>query len=693
MDYHKQSRRGTITVFTALIMAGIIFLDSVLIQGAMLYTARANLDYKLTLAGRSLLASYDRILYADYGLVACLEQEDAVITANRFFEGARDSLTQEMDSLVDKARGFRPGDYLILRPLQGQAGAFTVSYEDRLGDINVLQENIKSLMIYQTPANLLEYLLEAVDLIESAQISGEGERLYEEAGTLLEELSQTADKLYRAVEGWSPHDFACVNGFDDLTARQVTLGTLRVNALLLEGLSREQIWETESRTVLQAVWTGCENLLADFETYREFNRKALSYLAETRVIRRQTESKIQEIRRWISEQPLKTETDTDGSYVGLLEERVDELRSILQKTAYTNVEKRLNANISALDGGIENLKELYAYLKRWMDGDTDGELFDGRYVRSVAETAASVSPDCSISVYIGSQNADPLLLQADFRQEAERVKNELPDSVASSFSGLQTVIPELYQTLPSVTGFGGAAVLDDDSLLKSVLIDDYILTFFNNSGPDGRIARYACLRAETEYVLNGGASDEENISDTVLKLLALRSALNLLHILFDSEKMELAKAVGGALAGALSCGMAEPLFTSLVIMAWASCEADLDIKALQKGEEVPLLKTKATWKLGIPGLMESGSCDTAEETAEKPFALDYSGYLRILLFMTPQKTKLLRIQDLLEINLTSQTGTRYHMGEFCTGISVGCDFQTGSFGSGFLIRRDVHVAY
>ena len=87
MEFLMGNRKGAVTVFTALVLAAAILFNCVLIQGAYVYTAGINMRYQLALAGKSLLASFDRILYEDYGLVACREREDANDLAEYYFNG------------------------------------------------------------------------------------------------------------------------------------------------------------------------------------------------------------------------------------------------------------------------------------------------------------------------------------------------------------------------------------------------------------------------------------------------------------------------------------------------------------------------------------------------------------------------------------------------------------------------------
>ena len=700
MEFLKENRRGAVTVFTALILSAAILLNCVLLQGVYVYTACANLEYKLALTGKSLLASFDRILYEDYGLVACLEQEDAGTMAAYYFNGVKGNYLDSLTSVWETVQGFEPGGYLQIRPFQGESFAFTTAYQESLGDINVLQTNIVELMKYQSPANLLEYLLEYLDIIESAEETSEGERLYREAGELLDELSQVADKLYRTVEGWSEHDFSCVNGFDHVLTRSATVGKIKTDALLLQGFSVSDMIDTEAEKTLQVLKDNCIVLRSDYATYAELTRKALSYIAEAESIKKRIQPKVDEIYQWM-EHEADCDNEMEREYVSKLKERVEELQAILRKTAYTAAKTKLESNLSILNGAIQKLEEMYAYLDTFSSQTPGESVFDSSYVRAVIDEVEALSLDCRISIYTGRSRVNENLRQEDPRAAGDSAQ----DNILQNMNALCEISKDVYDTLPSVAKAASSMSLEDGSLLKSALVDDYILSYFNNSGKGGSVSRYAYLTAETEYIVNGKSSDEDNIQNTFLKIFAVRSALNLLHVLCDGDKMEKAEAIGNAIAGALTCGIGGPLFTALVVAAWAMCEAGLDVEALKKGEEVPLIKTKETWRLSIAGLSHEAAGHADENTETAPFVMDYSGYLRLLLFMTSQKTKLLRIQDVIEVNLTQYAGKRTYIGDFCTAVNVGCSFLTAMPGpvyswlqednahKGFLLRRDVHVSY
>ena len=698
MKFFKTDRKGSITVFTALTLSGIILFQCVLLQGAYVYTAQANVRYKLALAGQSLLAGFDRILYEDYGLLACQEQADGGAKAEYYFNSSVSGL-QNLKEQAEKHLGSSETGLLRLMPMKGESFGFTASYTGSLADINVFQQEITELMKYRTPANLLEYLLECVDLLDSAEKSSEGERLYQEAGRLLDRLSELADKLYRAVEGWSVNDMACVNGFDNFTNRPLVISQIKTASLFLHGMSFTELTKGEAFEKLTELKNHCTSMKADYETYAELNRKALTYIAEVETLQSQITPEIEKIEAWLSS--YRPEDSAGGDYKTRLEERVEELRSILRKTSYSAVKSKLQKNLEAFENALEKLDDMAAYLQEF-----DQTVFDGSYVIDCIEKAESAEIDTQIKVYTGKGSANAELMEADPREKGSRAEAEILKNLVN----LPEIADSLYSTLPSITTPVSQVTLEEENLLAGVLIDDYILTYFSNSSGSSQIERSYFLEGETEYIINGNSSEQKNREDTLLKIFGIRTTLNLVHVVCSSDKMNTARSIGNAIAGALTCGIGGPLFTALVTAAWAMSEAALDIEDLKAGREVPLVKNKENWKLSIPGiagaLTAESNSDRENKASEKSaFTMDYKGYLRLLLFLTPQKIKLLRIQDVIEINLTSLTGQRWYLGNYYTGIHLGCSFMAAMLGpvytmfqedksvKGYFIRRDVHVSY
>ena len=464
-------------------------------------------------------------------------------------------------------------------------------------------------------------------------------------------------------------------------------------------MSFTELTKGEAFEKLTELKNHCTSMKADYETYAELNRKALTYIAEVETLQSQITPEIEKIEAWLSS--YRPEDSAGGDYKTRLEERVEELRSILRKTSYSAVKSKLQKNLEAFENALEKLDDMAAYLQEF-----DQTVFDGSYVIDCIEKAESAEIDTQIKVYTGKGSANAELMEADPREKGSRAEAEILKNLVN----LPEIADSLYSTLPSITTPVSQVTLEEENLLAGVLIDDYILTYFSNSSGSSQIERSYFLEGETEYIINGNSSEQKNREDTLLKIFGIRTTLNLVHVVCSSDKMNTARSIGNAIAGALTCGIGGPLFTALVTAAWAMSEAALDIEDLKAGREVPLVKNKENWKLSIPGiagaLTAESNSDRENKASEKSaFTMDYKGYLRLLLFLTPQKIKLLRIQDVIEINLTSLTGQRWYLGNYYTGIHLGCSFMAAMLGpvytmfqedksvKGYFIRRDVHVSY
>lgn len=668
----KNKKKGAITIFASLIMASVILLNSVLIDSARILTAKANLNYKLMLAAKSLLAAFDRVLYEDYGLVAAEEKQDSTLDAEYYFNGHSDEWTDF----------FSDSKYINLSPLKGTLSGMYTEYKDNLADVNILQEQIINLMQYRSSANLLEYVLEGLNILNSGKNTSEGEALYREACSLLDELSEKADTLYRTVQGWSDNDISCTNGFKNNKNREIVIAKIRTDAFLLQGKLFVDLLTGDNSMTLNNIKTNCLKLKADFETYAQLNRNAIALLSEIAQLRETITPRIQKIKHWAD--TAIAETEEEQRYIDKLSERILELEAIIRKTEYKGVRSMLDENLEILSDRTEQMRLLYEHVSQ-----QDKNTFSYEFVCDCLQDAECKEMNTEINVYTGEDNVDSSLAEQDPRAEGDTAQS----AILKNIEDLPEIDEDLFNSLPSVCNDLAQIDLNDSSLSKNVLVDDYILTYFSNCSSTGYVTRTSFFRAEAEYILNGKSSEEANIEYTLLKIFGFRTGLNLIHVFCDSDKRQMAISIGNAIAGAATCGIGGPLFTALVAAAWAMAEAALDVEALKNGEEVPLIKTSENWKLSIEGIGNTISKDTEEENSDFSLKMDYTGYLRLLLFMTPQKTKLARIQDVIELNLTTLTGKRYYLGNYYCGLKMKCDFEIPTSVSVINITEEINVAY
>lgn len=230
--------------------------------------------------------------------------------------------------------------------------------------------------------------------------------------------------------------------------------------------------------------------------------------------------------------------------------------------------------------------------------------------------------------------------------------------------------------------------------------DAYIRSHFRNrKGSPDREPHY--FFGEMEYLICGKPSDQENERGVRLRITALREPANMAYLMGDPEK----SAETMAAAQLLTPGPAAAATQKLLEAAWALAESNNDYNLLISGKKVPFVKTKASWavdleavitgglpKGSVPGGKSSGeivrdrkekndSGTEAELPKLKPLehsCIDpgntsgdtYEDYLRGLLVLTGEEVKLLRMMDLIQINMQFSHDGGFLLRDYYAGLKV-----------------------
>ncbi len=227
-------------------------------------------------------------------------------------------------------------------------------------------------------------------------------------------------------------------------------------------------------------------------------------------------------------------------------------------------------------------------------------------------------------------------------------------------------------------GYGNFADEEQNTKTLSMLLyGEYVLEHFAMATDENQTG---ALDYEVEYILEGKASDRENLEAVAGKLLLLRFASNYGYIQTDSVK----KAEAEAMALSLCTLLAVPAITEaakqVILLAWAFGESVVDVRSLLKGNKVPLLKTKESWQLSLSSLLTLGTENDQSDGADVEGGLKYKDYLRILLFLEKRETAGVRTLDLIERNLITEYGQEYFRADLCVSkiefLST-CNFRRG----------------
>lgn len=206
-------------------------------------------------------------------------------------------------------------------------------------------------------------------------------------------------------------------------------------------------------------------------------------------------------------------------------------------------------------------------------------------------------------------------------------------------------------------------------------VNEYILEIFQNHQKISE-ERKTFFIHEVEYILSGKYNDKENYKKVRKDLLLLRTGLNLIHIYSDTAKRE--EII--ALAAALTPGPGAAATQLAIAAAWAGAEAENDLRLLEQGKQVALIKGQSNWALGLTGVMEGDGPTGAIEPQNKN-GLAYKDYLRILLYFEKRDIKLLRCMDLIQLNLMGSSNEDFMLKEYYGGLQIEAEIQDQTYKS------------
>ena len=209
------------------------------------------------------------------------------------------------------------------------------------------------------------------------------------------------------------------------------------------------------------------------------------------------------------------------------------------------------------------------------------------------------------------------------------------------------------------------------------LEDRYIFSYFKDRSDERGIGD-TYLNNEVEYLITGKKSDAEIEDSMKLKIIAVRTLFNTVFVLEDPKM----NAETLAAAEAITPGPAAAATQKLLQTGWAACESVNDYNLLINGKKVPLYKDSSSWALDLESIIKGGikevkegeepeikdevpCVDPGNETGEK-----YQDYLRAMLFMLDENVKLLRMMDLMQINMRCCCYSDFRIREYNTGLSA-----------------------
>ena len=194
--------------------------------------------------------------------------------------------------------------------------------------------------------------------------------------------------------------------------------------------------------------------------------------------------------------------------------------------------------------------------------------------------------------------------------------------------------------------------------------DAYVEAYYikNHFGNALRIRDDSFLRYEMEYVLGGKKNDKDNFNSTRNRIIALREVLNMAYINTDERRSEEAMLAAELIAP----GPGAPAVQQAILAAWSLLESINDYRLLIHGYPVPYMKDDSSWAVTLERVLEysgDGYLYTGCNRGEY-----YEDYLFVMVFLLGEKTRVLRMMDLIEIDMKKNCYKDFRLADYFVGI-------------------------
>lgn len=191
---------------------------------------------------------------------------------------------------------------------------------------------------------------------------------------------------------------------------------------------------------------------------------------------------------------------------------------------------------------------------------------------------------------------------------------------------------------------------------------------------------------QMEYLLHGRESDRENLEKTAETLLLIRLAANTMFVMNDTAKRNEARAWGIILSLLCFNPELEEAFTNALLLGWSFAESVNDLRTLFAGGKVPLMKSSDSWKTSLLSIFKPGFWQ--ESGGKGGSGLDYTGYLRMLLFLENGDTRDYRLMDVMEMDIRKAEGSNSFRMDGCMDSFLMEAVVSSAFGYSYQIQRE-----
>ena len=269
-------------------------------------------------------------------------------------------------------------------------------------------------------------------------------------------------------------------------------------------------------------------------------------------------------------------------------------------------------------------------------------------IREAAKTAAIEKAEAAAKENPGGAAPEPDLSAMEFENPIHTLKQYMKMGVLGLVAGEEALSSAAAEpgTLMSqrtrAQGFGSLSPEIPKVTGEALLFNEYVLDRLPCLTQGERVP--GAFAYQCEYVLAGKNEDRENLKSVLERLLLLRFGMNFTYLLSSGQRQAEAEALAAVICGVLAIPMLTELMKTAIVLLWAYEESLMDVRLLCKGEKVVFVKTDETFQCTVERLFSF----SVEDGASQQAGMDYVGYVRLLLALTPLEERTLRCMDMAE---------------------------------------------
>lgn len=217
---------------------------------------------------------------------------------------------------------------------------------------------------------------------------------------------------------------------------------------------------------------------------------------------------------------------------------------------------------------------------------------------------------------------------------------------------------EEYNTKSSLNqaGISISSMLEDgavpivENLLYIAYLEEHFTSYLDDKATSEKVLAY-----ELEYILFGNETDEKNLESVAMKIIIIRTVMNLLHVLTDTKKAGTALQFATGVVGFTGLPFLISITKYIVLFIWAFEAALVETAAILLGKKVPILVTDKNFVVKFDEIFTMGKNNIIKKAKgyknEGEISFDYKDYLRLFILLQNKPKQYYRTMDLIQENI------------------------------------------